>query len=58
MKAQTANVTAYYACHKPGAHKLPNAAEKRYWAEKVVDSLLSAAITLGVLLISMVLITM
>ena len=58
MKANTINATAYYSCNEPGAHKLPNAASRRYYTEKVVDGLLSAAITLAVLLIGVVLITM
>ncbi len=58
MKVQTVNTAAYYACNKPGAHKLPNVAEKRYYAEKLVDSLLAAAITLAVVVIGLVLITM
>lgn len=58
MKVQTVNATAYYTCNEPGAHKLPNAAERRYFAEKLVDSLLAAAITLAVVVIGLVLLTM
>lgn len=58
MKAQTINATAYYTCNEPGAHKLPNAAQRRYYTEKVVDGILAAAITLAVLLIGVVLVTM
>lgn len=58
MKAHTVNATAYYTCNEPGAHKLPNAAQRRYYTEKVVDGLLAAAITLAVLVIGVVLITM
>lgn len=58
MKAQTINATTYYTCNEPGAHKLPNAAQRRYYTEKVVDGILAAAITLAVLLIGVVLVTM
>lgn len=58
MKAQTINATAYYTCNEPGAHKLPNAAQRRYYTEKVIDGILAAAITLAVLLIGVVLVTM
>lgn len=58
MKVQTVNPAVYYACKIPGGHKLPNAAEKRYYAEKLVDTLLAAAITLAVVVIGIVLITM
>lgn len=58
MKANTISATAYYTCNEPGAHKFPNAAQRRYYAEKVVDGLLAAAITLAILVIGVVLITM
>lgn len=58
MKAQTVNAAAYYTCKVPGGHKLPNAAERRYYAEKLVDTLLAAAITVAVVLVGIVLITM
>lgn len=58
MKAQAVSAKTYYACKVPGGHVLPNAAEKRFTAEKLVDSLLSAAITLAVVVIGMVLLTM
>jgi len=58
MKAQTAAPTAYYACKVPGGHKLPNAATRRYYIEKLVDGLLAAAITLAAIVVLVVLITM
>lgn len=58
MKAQTVNATAYYACKAPGGHKLPNAAERRFYVEKLVDILLAAAITIAIVVVGIVLVTM
>ena len=58
MKAQTVSAKTYYACKVPGGHLFPNAAEKHFTAEKLVDILLSAAITLSVVVIGVVLLTM
>ena len=58
MKAQTVDAIRYYSCRLPGAHKLPNAATKRYYLEKLVDSLLAAAITLAAVVVMVVLVTM
>ena len=58
MKAHTVSAKTYYACKFPGGHLFPNAVDKRITAEKVVDILLSAAITLAVMVIGLVLLTM
>lgn len=58
MKGQTVSPTVYYACKVPGGHKLPNAAQRRYYAEKLTDTLLAAAITIAIVVIGIVLITM
>lgn len=58
MKMQTVDPTAYYACNESGAHKLPNAATRRYFLEKVIDGLLAAAITLAAVVVLVVLATM
>lgn len=58
MKAHAPTFTAYYTCKHPGGHKLPNAATRQYYMEKLVDGLLAAAITLAAVVITVVLITM
>lgn len=58
MKAHTVDPIAYYTCNKPGAHKLPNAATRRYFLERIVDGLLAAAITLAAVVVLVVLVTM
>lgn len=58
MKTQILHPAVYYTCQIPGGHKLPNAAERRYYLEKIVNGLLAAAITLSVVLITVVLVTM
>lgn len=58
MKAHTVDPVAYYTCREPGAHKLPNAATRRYFLEKVVDGLLAAAISLATVVVLVVLVTM
>lgn len=57
MKA-TVKATDYYACTRPGAHRFPNAAERRICLEKIVEGALAAGITLAVVLIAVVLLTM
>ena len=58
MKTQSFDPAVYYACKVPGASKLPNAAGSKYYAEKVVDMLLSAAICLATAVVLLVLVTM
>lgn len=58
MKAHSISAKTYYACKLPGGKSLPNASDKHLTAEKLVDSLLAAAITLAVVVIGLVLITM
>lgn len=58
MKAQTATVSAYYSSKAPGAHRYPNSASRRYFLEKVVDGVLAAVITLGVVVSIIVVLTM
>ena len=57
MRSNTVK-TSYYACTKPGAHRYPNAADRRITAEKLVEGAMAAAITLAVVLILVVLFTM
>lgn len=58
MKVHTVSPKNYYACKVPGGHSFPNAADRHITAEKVVDVLLSAAITLAIIVIGLVLLTM
>ena len=58
MKAQPVTMKSYYACKIPGGHTYPNAAKRKITAEKIVDSLLAAAITIAFFVIGAVLITM
>ena len=57
MKVCTVNAVQYHICSLPGGKKLPNAASRRYQLEKIVDGLLAAAISLSVVLITIVLVT-
>lgn len=57
MRSNTVK-TSYYACTKPGAHRYPNAADRRITAEKLVEGAMAAAITLAVVMILVVLFTM
>ena len=47
MKVQTVTAATYYAAKDPRAHRYPNAANRRFYAEKIVDGLLAAAITVA-----------
>lgn len=58
MKAHTVTAAEYYAAKAPGANRYPNSANRRYYLEKIVDSVLAAAITLAVVVVIMVLVTM
>lgn len=58
MKVNTVPTTRYYACKAPGAARYPNAANKRYYLEKLVDGALALAITLATVVIALVLITL
>lgn len=58
MKARTINSQNYYSSTRPGAHRFPNAAERRLCAEKVVEGALAAMITLSVIAITIVLLTL
>lgn len=53
MKVQTVTAATYYAAKDPRAHRYPNAANRRFYAEKVVDGLLAAAITVAAVVILM-----
>lgn len=58
MRTHAVNTNTYYACKAPGACRFPNAADRRYFLEKLVDGALAAAITLASIVIVMVLVTM
>ena len=51
MKAQTVTAATYYAAKDPRAHRYPNAVKRRFYAEKIVDGLLAAAITVAAVVI-------
>lgn len=57
MKSNTAN-NRYYACKVPGAHRYPNAAQRKDIAHRIVDGALAALITLGAVLAIMVVVTL
>ena len=57
MKAHTV-FNRYYASRVPGAHRYPNAKVRKDIAHRIVDGLLSAAITLGAILIITVMVTL
>lgn len=57
MKAHTVS-NRYYASRVPGAHRYPNARVRKDIAHRIVDGLLSAAITLGAILIITVMVTL
>lgn len=58
MKARTINPHSYYSSTCPGAHRFPNAGERRLCIEKVVEGALAAMITLSVIAITVVLLTL
>jgi hypothetical protein len=51
MKARTITAATYYAAKDPRAHRYPNAAKRRFYAEKIVDGILAAAITVATIVI-------
>ena len=57
MKSNTVN-NRYYACKVPGAHRYPNAAQRKDIAHRIVDGALAALITLGAVLAIMVVVTL
>lgn len=58
MKARTVTAHNYYISTRPGAHRFPNATERRLCAEKVVEAAIAAMITLSVVVIAVVLLTL
>jgi len=51
MKATTAPRYNYYACRRTAPSRYPNAASRRYFWDKLLDTVLAAAITLAVVVI-------
>lgn len=47
MKANTVSRYNYYACRRPTYSRVPNAAGRRYFWERLLDTVLAAAITLA-----------
>lgn len=48
MKTNTMNRYSYYACHRGTPDRYPNCASMRDIRNKIVDTLLAAAITVAV----------
>lgn len=51
MKATYMHPCNYYACHRGTARRYPNSAGRRYFLEKLLDTVLAAAITVAVVAI-------
>ena len=51
MKVQTVTATTYYAAKDPRAHRYPNAVKRHFYAEKIIDGILAAAITIAAIVI-------
>lgn len=58
MKSNTMNRYSYYACHRGTPARYPNCAKTGDIRNKIVDSLLAAAITVAVVAIVMFLLVL
>ena len=53
MKANTANRYSYYACHRPTPSRYPNSVKTRSLWDRLLDTLLGAAITVAFVAIAL-----
>lgn len=51
MKTRPVTAAVYYAAKDPNANRYPNAASRRYFAERILDGVLAAAITVSVVVV-------
>ena len=51
MKTRTVTAAAYYAAKDPRASRYPNAADRHYFLERIIDGFLAAAITVAIVVV-------